>query len=89
MQDAVIAAPRAQEAIVPSDGADATIVAAERLQELILGCIPDLQLSRVSAHCKKGTVSRPLHACDTVIGPNIAQLRHLAVLSGPKVNAGA
>ena len=89
MQDAVIAAPRAQEAIVPSDGTDATIVAAKRLQELILGCVPDLQLSRVRAHCKKGTIAGPLHACNTVIGPNIAQFRHLAVLSGPEVDAGA
>ena len=89
MQDTVIAATRAQEAIVPSDGTDATIVAAKRLQELILGCVPDLQLSRVRAHCKKGTITGPLHACNTVIRPNIAQLRHLAVLSGPEVDAGA
>ena len=89
MQDTVIAATRAQEAIVPSDGTDATIVAAKRLQELILGCVPDLQLSRVRAHCKKGTITGPLHACNTVIRPNIAQLRHFAVLSGPEVDTGA
>ena len=41
------------------------------------------------AHCKKGTVAGPLHARDTVIGPDVAQLGHLAVLGGPQVDAGA
>ena len=52
VQDAVVAAARAQESRVPRDGADASIVAPEGLDQPILCGIPDLQLARVRTHCK-------------------------------------
>ena len=88
VQDAVVAATRAQEAIVPSDGADATIVASQRLEEFIFGCVPDLELARVRPNSEESAVSGPLHARDTVIRPDVTQLGHFAVLSGPEVDTG-
>lgn len=79
----------AQETIIPGDSTNATLVAAHRLQQLVLRCIPDLQFTRVGAYSKKGSVAGPLDASDAVLGANIAQLGDLAVLSRPEVNAGA
>ena len=84
----MVAAARAKEAIVPGHCANATIMATKRLQQLVLGCIPDLEFARVSADREEGTVARPLYAGYTVIWPNITQLGHFAVLSGPEVDAG-
>ena len=85
----MIAGACAQETIIPGDGANATLVAAHRLQQLVLRCIPDLQFTRVRAYSKQGSVAGPLDASDPVLGANVAQLGDLAVLSGPEVDAGA
>ena len=85
----MVAAARAKEAIVPGHCANATIMATKRLQQLVLGCIPDLEFARVSADRELGTVARPLYAGYTVIWPDITQLGHFAVLGGIEVDAGA
>ena len=89
MQDAVVPATRAQERIVPSYGADATVVTAHCLDELIFGCIPNLEFPGVSANCKVSTISGPLNRCHSVVGPNVTELGHFAVVGRPEVDAGA
>ena len=38
---------------------------------------------------EQGAVAGPLDARDAVVGPDVAQLRHLAILGRPEVDAGA
>jgi len=89
MQDAVVATARAQERVVPRDGADASVMAAHGSHELVFGRVPNLQFASVSADCEVGTVATPLHAGDAVVGADVAELGDLAVHGGPEVDAGA
>lgn len=89
MQDAVVAAARAQEAIVPGDSADAAFVATHRLDALVFGGVPNLQFARMRSHSEKSTIAGPLDAGDAVVRADVAQLGHLAVHGGPEVDAGA
>ena len=89
VQNAVIAAASAQESIIPSHSTNATIMATHSLQQLVLRRIPDLELAGVRADGEQGAVAGPLDTRDAVVGPDVAQLRHLAILGRPEVDAGA
>ena len=89
VENAVVAAARAQERVVPSDGTDAAIVATQRLNQLGLCRVPDLQLARVGANGEEGAVARPLHARYAIVRADVTQLRDFAVQCRPQVDAGA
>ena len=52
MQDAMILATSAEERVVPCDSTDAPIVTTESPHKRLPRRVPDLELSRVRAHCK-------------------------------------
>lgn len=79
MQDTVVAATCRQIGVVPGDGADAAFVATEGPNQSVLYGIPDLKLASVSSYCKKGTITAPLNASHTILWPDVAELRHLAI----------
>jgi|EP00353_Schmidingerella_taraikaensis_P009797 hypothetical protein len=72
MEDAMVAAARAQERVVPRDGADASVVPAHRVYDSILDGIPDLELAGVSTDCKEAAVAAPLYASYSIGRTNIA-----------------
>ena len=78
MHNAVVAAPRAQEAAIPRYGADTTVVTAQRAHKLALGGVPDLKIARVRANTEKCAISGPLNAGDTITGSDVVELGHLA-----------
>ena len=43
----------------------------------------------MSSNCEESTISGPLNRCHSVVGPNVTELGHLAVVSRPEVDAGA
>ena len=89
MHNAVVAAPRAQEAAIPRYGADTTVVTAQRAHELALGGIPDLKVTRVRANTEKCAISRPLDAGYAIARPDVAKLGDLAREGRPEVNTGS
>ena len=78
MHNAVVAAPRAQEAAIPRYGADTTVVTAQRAHKLALGGVPDLKIACMRANTEKSAISRPLNAGDTIVWPDVVELGHLA-----------
>ena len=78
MHNAVVAAPRAQEATIPRYGADTTVVTAQRAHKLALGSVPDLKIACMRANTEKSAISRPLNAGDTIVWPDVVELGHLA-----------
>ena len=80
MQDAMVAATRAKERVVPSHSADASIVATHRAHELALSGVPDLKLASVSSNGEVGAVAGPLDAGHSVRGAKVTEPRDLAVL---------
>lgn len=62
VQNAFIAAARAQKVAVPRDRADAAIVAVEGLDYFAFHCVPDLQGSGMSTHGEEMALLRPLNA---------------------------
>ena len=59
LQDVVVATTSADNRLVPSDGADSLLMAKEvSHQPAVLG-VPDLGLSRVSAHSEMGSMLGP------------------------------
>ena len=89
VQDAVVTAAGAKKGIVPRYGADATVVSSHSLDKFVLGCIPNLEFSGVSSNCEESTISGPLNRCHSVVGPNVTELGHLAVVGRPEVDTGA
>ena len=89
MHNAVVAAPRAQEAAIPRYGADTTVVTAQRAHELALGGVPDLKVTRVRAYAEKCAISGPLNAGDTIAWPDVVELGHLAGEGRPEVDTGS
>ena len=88
MHNAVIAAPGAQEAIIPSYGANTAVMATERPHKLALGGVPDLQVTCVRAYSEKCAITRPLDASHTIVWPDVVEFGHLAREGRPEVDAG-
>ena len=81
VQDAVISTTRAEESVVPCYCTNAAIVATHRLDQSILGRVPDLQLTCVGAHGEVLSVTGPLDTGYSIIRSNVAQFGDFAVLS--------
>lgn len=79
MQNVMVAAPGAQERVVPGDSTDTTVMAAHSFHQLVLLRIPDLQLSCVRTDCEMSTIARPLDACDTIAWANVTKFGDFTV----------
>jgi len=79
VQNAVVSAARTEECIVPSDRANPSIVAFERLHDLCLCRIPDLKISCMRSYCELIAVSGPLHASYSILRSDVTQLCDFAV----------
>lgn len=79
----------AKDIVIPCYGADAPIMTSHGLNHFVLDCVPNLELSGVSANSEKVAISWPLHARYSILWANVAQLINCTALGRPEVYAGA
>ena len=71
MQYAVVSTACAKERTVPSHCTDASVMSAKRSDKLALDCVPDLQITGMSANAKKCAVTGPLDACYAIVRADV------------------
>lgn len=89
VKNCLVTASRTEESIVPGNTANATLMAVEGPHDLLLGRIPDLELTCVGTHSEVMTISAPLDTCDSIVWSDVWEFGNLWSRCVPKVNTWA
>ena len=64
-------------------------MSAKRSDKLALDCVPDLQITGMSANAKKCAVTGPLDACYAIVRADVIKFGYFAWHGRPEVDTGA